>query len=140
MKIIKGQCEKDILQHDIKLSKNYKFLNGKQIAWMMRQKFKVDIADSEPHMQREFVALFLKKDNLPTLLSTWDSISSECTNLADNTFECLFATQLEHSTQFKGDFEQYEIASQGGEEQKSYVKLRQVVDNCLKIKESPKCE
>ena len=78
MEILKGQIIKEIHLADAKLKiSEGSELNGRQIAWMMRQRFQLDQDEGHFYDQRELMDLKLEGDNVPGYLVAWDNLCLE---------------------------------------------------------------
>jgi len=101
MGFLKGQIVKEIQLADakLKLSEGSE-LNGRQIAWMMRNRFKLDEEEGHFYDQRELMDLQLDKDNVPAYLVAWDDLCLHI-ELDPKVKEIVFSRQIEKSAQLE---------------------------------------
>ena len=97
---IKGIFQRELLQTDEELAKRSPpvTVGGRQLAWMVRRKFDVDLTEQNVLTEREVHDLVLQKDNVPAYLLTLDSLLMEV-KIDDVTLEVVFSKQMESSLQ-----------------------------------------
>ena len=107
MGVLKGKIFKEIQLADakLKLSEGSE-LNGRQVAWMMRRRFKLDEEEGRFYYERELTDLQLEKDNVPGYLVAWDDLSLQI-ELKPVVKEIVFARQIEKSVQLEKIFRDY---------------------------------
>ena len=99
--VLKGQIVKEIQLADAKLKPSEgRELNGRQVAWMMRNRFKLDEEEGHFYDERELMDLQLEKDNVPGYLVAWDDLSLQI-ELEPVVKEIVFARQTEKSVQLE---------------------------------------
>ena len=109
MDILKGQIVKEIHLADAKLKiTEGSELNGRQIAWMMRQRFQLDQNEGHFYDQRELMDLRVEGDNVPGYLVAWDNLCLEI-DLGANEKEIVFSRQMENAKQLQELFKKYQI-------------------------------
>ena len=108
MGFLKGQIVREIhlAEARLKLSEGSE-LNGRQIAWMMRERFKLDEDEGQFCDETELMDLRLDKDNVPAYLVAWDDLSLH-TELDPNVKEIVFARQIEKRSQRENVFREYQ--------------------------------
>ena len=89
---VKGQFLKALLHMDEVMSKHDPpvTVGGRQLAWMIRRKFDVDLTEQNIFTEREVHDLALQKDNAPAYLLSLDSLLLEL-DISDETLEVLFS-------------------------------------------------
>ena len=83
-------------------------LNGRQVAWMMRNRFKLDEEEGHFYDERELMDLQLEKDNVPGYLVAWDDLCLQI-ELEPVVKEIVLARQIEESVQLEKVFRDYRI-------------------------------
>ena len=134
MAFLKGQIVREINLADAKLKKSEGGeLNGRQIAWMMRERFKLDEDEGHFYDERELMDLQLDKDNVPAYLVAWDDLSLHI-DLDPKVQEICFSRQIERSTQLEKVFKDYQIdCVRKKDKYRTYKCLRKRVDTHMGI-------
>jgi len=134
MGFLKGQIVREIQLADarLKLSEGSE-LNGRQIAWMMRERFRLDEDEGHFYDERELMDLQLDKDNVPAYLVAWDDLSLHI-DLDPKVQEICFSRQIERSTQLEKVFREYQTdCVRNNAKYRTYKCLRNRVDTHLGI-------
>ena len=109
MDILRGQIVKEIFHEDAKLKISCGGqLNGRQIAWMLRERFKLDAEEGMFYSSRELMDLKMEKDNVPGYLTAWDGL---CFNIDLPAIEkeIVFSREIEKSAQLEVVFTKYNV-------------------------------
>jgi len=102
IKVVQGQLAKEIQLIDDQLSKQGKYLNGRQIYWIICNHFKVCETQGTIIELKDLLALSLKGDNVRQFVNAWNATMNLLQNIpSDDVLECLFRAQLEKSVQLK---------------------------------------
>ena len=129
--IIRGQFlyEIKLIDKEREMKDKYK-LNGRQIAWLIRQKFIIAGVVTNSITHYKLHTLVLEGDNVAKYLNKFDvlMLDLEVGAITEETKEHLFSEQISRSVQLKEITDRYEIETQKGTAQRSYAELRAEVD------------
>ena len=109
MAILRGQIVNEIFHEDAKLKISCGGqLKGRQIAWMLRERFKLDAEEGMFYSSRELMDLRLEKDNVPGYLTAWGGL---CLNIDLPAIEkeIVFSREIERSAQLEVVFTKYNV-------------------------------
>ena len=91
IQIVQGQLVKEIQLIDDQLSKHGKYLNGRQIYWIICNYFKVCETQGTIIELKDLLALSLKGDNVRQFVNAWHATMNLLQHVpSDDVLECLF--------------------------------------------------
>ena len=119
---------RDILNLEERLAKEGKMLNGRQLAWLMYENFRVSEVEGSLLELDDFMQISLVGDNLFKFDADWTyGLENVRRRPDDETLESLYKKQLEKSHQLKSAMSLYKHDLIHNGKEKSYERLRVMV-------------
>jgi hypothetical protein len=126
--ICHGEFLRQVQLKEEKAAKENKMINGRQIAFMIYEYFKISATEGAILEFSDLLNVVLKGDNLKGFMIDWEFTILGLLDVPDDKIlESLFQAQLDHSVQLKDALALYHVdVTQNGKE-KSYEKLQSIV-------------
>ena len=136
IQIIYGELGRRITILDDQLSRKGEMLNGRQILWLVYQRFRVHKTQAAMLTREHLFAVKLSNDNLREFLNIWDEVTLEMTDEIDEgTLAMQFRKGLDLATVMKDYLKQYDMDRFKTGEENNYRELynlsQRIVDEGL---------
>ena len=122
--IMYGELGRRITILDDQLSRKGEMLNGRQILWLVYQRFRVHKTQAAMLTREHLFAIKLNNDNLREFLNSWDEVMLEMTDEVDEgTLAMQFRKGIDQATIMKDYLKQYDMNRFSTGEESSYRDL-----------------
>ena len=119
-----GELGRRITILDDQLSRKDQMLNGRQILWIIYQRFRVHKTQAAMLTREHLFAIKLSNDNLREFLNSWDEVMLEMTDEVDEgTLAMQFRKGIDQATIMKDYLKQYDMNRFSTGEESSYRDL-----------------
>lgn len=134
-KIVSGEFKRQVMLKKEQASQEGKMIKGRQILWLIYEQYKLNVIDGNHLNLTDLYAVQLHGDNVVAFLNDWDGCISQLVRLPPpEEMEHLFLRQLKRSRQLELTISLYEQDVSLRGEERSYERLRKMINTYLATK------